>query len=215
MHWIERHIILTLTRQQTARAKELRPHGIEDNLVSHYLGRLLRASTVERKSRGVYSLTTKGERLAGTFSTLTSNQSENIKSCILLFSKTDDKKYLLFQWSRHPYYGKLGFLIDRMVFGDDSLEALEKAMKEKIGKVVPAEYVSQGFIKIKHGDSLISHMHVAVYELELNGDYLPFDSRNGRAQFVALDEKDIMIGLPRLAELLESRAGFFDVVLFY
>lgn len=215
MHWIERHIIVTLTRQKTARAKELRPDGVEDNLVSHYLGRLLRTNIVRRESRGVYSLTTEGERLAGTFSTLTSRQAENIKSCILLYAKNKDSKYLLFRWSRQPYYGKLGFLVDRMAFGDDSHTSLEKAMIEKVGQIVSCAYVSQGFIKIKREDSLISHMHVIAYELELSEADLPFVSRNGSAQFVVLDDKDVMTGIPRLVELLDTKVQFFDAVLSY
>lgn len=215
MHWIERHIIVTLTRQKTARAKDLQPQGVEGNLVAHYLGRLLRTNIVERESRGVYSLTNDGERLAGTFSTLTSRQAENIKSCVLLYAKNKDGKYLLFRWSRQPYYGKLGFLVDRMAFGDDLGEALEKAMKEKVGQVVSSSYVSQGFIKIKREDSLISHMHVIAYELELGETDLPFVSRNGCAQFVALDDKDVMTGLPQLVELLDAKVQLFDAALSY
>jgi len=215
MSWIERHILLELTRRGALRAHDLAPLDVEQNLLTHYLQKLIIAGFVQKIRRGVYDLTLQGEKLVGTFSISTGKVVDTLKTCILLYGKTTDDKYLLFQWKRQPYLGKTSFLTSRMQFGQSIDAALHHALDRKLGMQVPARYMAQGAIMIKKDQQLISHMHVVVFEVALPEIAFPYASRNGIAVLQKATGDEVMQGIAHALEAIKTSSTYFDVTLSY
>lgn len=214
MSWIEQYIIGKLIAHNSVRIKDLKPDGIESNLLSHYLKRLIIDGYVIKVGRGIYTLTSKGEKLGGTYSTVTGKQSETLKSCIVLYSKNSEGKYLLLKWKRQPYIQKVSLINDRIKFGDTINEAMNRALDEKLGGVRPTKYRTSGFIRIMHDDYLVSHMQVVVYEVDNANLRLPFTSKNGTVFWDEITSPETMSGLANLVQYIEKNEHF-DVILNY
>lgn len=196
---------MVLIRKDKATVKELRPVDVANNLFAYHLESLVKDDYIEKAGRGVYSLTDKGLKLIGSFSTKTSSQQDNLKTVILLFSKNDKGEILLFRWNRQPYMGKVTLPHDRVPFGKTLEDSLHDAMADKVGKVVPAEYVSNVLIRIQHEDELISHMNALVYKIDADEISLPFSARNGEAFWGGVSHTDgVMEGLEQLVRYIQS-----------
>lgn len=206
LSWIQRHALLVLLRRESARVKDLCPDDVAANLFSYHLDGLVTARIIEKSARGVYRLTTKGQKLAGTFSTLTERVSENIKTVVMLYGKRDDK-YLLFRWSRQPYLGKVTLLYDRMPLGKNLEDGIASALHDKLGdEALPVTFLTSTLVKIMHDDELISHMNALIYTVELPSGFIGYTSRNGEAFMVTVDEPNAMDGVAEfLASVEEGR----------
>lgn len=212
--WLQRYALLILLRQESARVKDLTPAGVAANLFSYHLLGLVGAGIIEKSARGVYRLTAKGHKLAGTFSTSTEAKVDEIKTVIMLYGKKDSA-YLLFRWSRQPYLNEVTLLHDRVPFGIPLSQAIQSATEEKLGLILPAAFRSTAVIQIWHKDKQVSHMNAYIYEVNLSGVQLPFVSRNGEAFLGDLDEVGIMYGLKELVAHIKSGAPPVDIILTY
>jgi len=94
MSWIQRYALMVLLRGETARVKDMSPADVPANLFSYHLDGLVTGKYITKSQRGVYVLTTKGLKLAGTFSTATLRPTENIKTVIMLYGVME--KYFYF-----------------------------------------------------------------------------------------------------------------------
>ena len=210
--WIQKYALSVLLRQEHARLVELCPSDVAANLFSYHLERLVASGYVEKMSRGSYTLTIKGQKLAGTFSTDTGHQTENIKTVIMFYAKSENG-YLLFRWSRQPYLGQVTPVYDRLAFGKSLQQGLEAAMLDKLGKIVDATYKTNAVIKITHEDELISHMSAYVYEIDSRQLNLPVLTRNGEA-FV-LNAQTTMHGVGEFLGKIARGDQAFDATWFY
>jgi len=214
LSWIQRHALMILLRKETARVKELLPPDVAANLFSYHLDGLVSAGIIEKAARGSYTLTTKGQKFAGTFSTLTEKRSEEMKTVVMLYGKKAGK-YLLFRWSRQPYIGKVTLLHDRMPFGKTLTEAIYSATTDKLGVDSDLIYRVSALVRIMHNDQQVSHMNALIYEINLDNVTLPFTSRNGEAFLDSLENQDAMSGLKGLITHIENQSAAFDVTLEY
>lgn len=180
LSWIQRHALQVLIRQASARPVELCPPDVAANLFAYHLDRLVASGYVVKSGRGLYTLTSKGQKLAGTISTQTTAPAENIKTVIMLYAKTP-AGYLLFRWSRQPYLGTVTPVYDRMSFGVSLDEAIKTALRDKLGVVVPVTYRATALVKIRHGEMQVSHMNALVYGVDVANLDLPTTTRNGEA----------------------------------
>ena len=206
--WIQRHALLVLIRTPKARAVELCPPDVAPNLFAYHLERLVAGGYIEKVARGEYALTVKGEKLAGTFSTSTTQQTENIKTVIMLYAKTS-AGYLVFRWSRQPYIGRVTPLYDRVAHGVSLEDAVASACRDKLRQVLPAQYKAAALIKILHNKTLISHMNAYVYEVDVSELPLPIEGRNGTA-FISLNDPMLMDGVMEFFSAVETANGAFE-----
>lgn len=215
MHWIERRILQTLLRVDVASAKDLIPSGIEANLASHYLRRLISLHYVTKVMRGKYALTSEGQRYVGEMNSLTGQIGKNLKAVIMLYAEDQNGRPLFFRWSRQPYLGQITLPHDRVAYGDSLEVSLETAMTEKLGAVYPTEFVAAGFVKIVHQESITSHMGAFLYKVTVDDAKFPYESRNGIASF-DFHLEDAMQGIEQLLKLIQlPDPKVFDVVLSY
>jgi hypothetical protein len=208
--WIQQYALSILLRQEQARVIELCPRDVAPNLFSYHLERLIATGYVQKMSRGSYALTIKGQKLAGTFSTRTGKQTENIKTVIMLYSK-DSGGNLVFRWSRQPYLGHVTPVYDRLGFDVSLNDGLQAAMLDKLGQVIDATYKANAFIKIMHGEETISHMSAYVYEVDSQQLTLPFTGRNGET-FIADEGIKMMDGVAEFLKKISHGNTAFDAI---
>lgn len=214
LSWIQRHILLSLLRVESARLKDLTPEDMPANQFSYHLTGLVKDGLIEKSARGTYALTTAGQRAVGTISTSTNGVVKDVKTVIMFYAKQGDQ-YLLFRWSRQPYINRATLLYDRIAFDIGLGEAVIKAEQDKLGQVTPLFYKTTTLVKIFHDDTLVSSMSALVFEVDLSGIQLPFQSLNGTAFLGTLDEGGAMEGLGALVAAIESGAPVSEATLIY
>ncbi|MFI5212467.1 MAG: hypothetical protein ACHQTE_00715 [Candidatus Saccharimonadales bacterium] len=201
MSWIQRYALMVLLRGEVARVKDMCPVDVPANLFSYHLDGLVTGRYISKSQRGVYELTTKGLKLAGTFSTATGRQTENIKTVIMLYAKLDDR-FLLFRWSRQPYLGKTTLLYDRVALGESLDDGIASALSDKLGDpTYPVTFMTASLIKIVHNNELISHMNALIYQVQLLHTFHHV-SRNGEAFFGTANDVNMMTGVAESLDLL-------------
>ncbi|HEU0266810.1 MAG TPA: hypothetical protein VFQ70_04230, partial [Candidatus Saccharimonadaceae bacterium] len=209
--WIQKRVLLKLIRSQAARVKDLQPADVPANQFAYHLDGLVSRGLTEKLARGTYTLTAKGEKLVGTFSTLLDRQVENIKMVVMLVGQQGDKQ-LLFRWSRQPYLGKVTPLYDRVPVGKLLEDGINSALDDKLGVRRSVTFKNSVLIRIVHDDVIVSHMNALVYEVSLDGANMPFVGRNGEAFIKKLtDTDDCMDGIGEFFDKLESAIMPFDV----
>jgi hypothetical protein len=214
MSWIQRHALLILLRSKSARIKDLTPSDVAANAFSYHMGGLVTAGLVEKTARGTYSLTSKGEILAGSYSTETGSLVKEIKTVIMFYGKKDDR-YLLFRWSRQPYLNRVTLPYDRLPFGQSLNDGIDKAMRDKLGAQFDATYKTNVIVKIQHRETIVSHMNALVYEVDVNKISLPFKSRNGELILGQVGSEDGMDGMNELIQAIETTAHPSETQLSY
>lgn len=212
--WIQKHVLLLLIRNRTARVKNLQPPDVPANQFAYHLNGLISQALIVKTSRGTYTLTTKGENLVGTFSTALDKQVENIKTVVMLYGKRGNE-YLLFRWSRQPYLGQVTPLYDRMLVGKSLDAGIDSALNDKLGVRCDVTFKMSALVKIIHDDEIISHMNAAIYEVSLDGAGLPFTSRNGEAFTDRLHESGCMSGVAEFFARLENALEPFESEWYY
>lgn len=216
LSWIQKNALLVLLRKPTANVQEMRPEGVEANLFSYHLEGLQSSGYLEKVGRGAYTLTTKGQRFVGAFSTETNKQHEFIKTVIVLYAQSLDGKYLVFRWSRQPYINQVGLLHDHMALGKSLEDGITGAMQDKLGVVVDSKYVANALVKIKRDGELVTHMNALVYKVPIEGLSLPFESRNGTAFLADLtNTENAMDGLQEILEQIEDLTQPAEYILRY
>lgn len=209
MSWIQRHALAVLLRSEAARLKDMRPDDVAANLFTYHLGGLVAGNYITKSGRGVYQLTSKGLKLAGTFSTGSLRSTENIKTVVMLYGEHDGK-LLLFRWSRQPYLGKVTLAYDRMALGTPLVEGVRSALFDKLGVEVPVAFMTSAFVRIVHQNETISHMNALVYRVNLDNVALPYVSRNGEAFLADSASSGAIGGLVAFLDQLRVEAEPFD-----
>lgn len=207
---------MVLARSEHASIREMKPEEVESNLFSYHLNGLVGEGYITKTGRGVYTLTPKGHKLIGSFSTATNTQQENIKTVVMLYGKTHDGHYLFFQWSRQPYINRVTLLHDRMPLGKSLENGIQDATFDKLGMELKPRYMTSVLIKITHDGELVSHMNALVYSVNVENIELPYQSRNGKAFLASLEDLDNkMEGLDELVEALSTQSQQKEFYLTY
>lgn len=211
LSWIQRYALMALLRAESVRVKDMIPPDVTANLFSYHLDGLLVAKLIEKTGRGTYALTTKGQKFAGKFSTLTNYQAEEIKTVIMLYAKQGDD-YLLFRWSRQPYLDKVTPLYDRVPLGKSLHDGIHSALHDKLGVELPVMFKTAALIKIMKDGEVVSHMNAYIYEIDGGALHLPCDTRNGTAFFADAEDEYVMQGVSDFLEKVERANEPFEAI---
>lgn len=210
MSWIQRHALTVLLRGEVTRLKDMCPDGVAANLFTYHLDGLVTDKYIAKTGRGLYALTNKGLKLAGTFSTATLHATENIKTVIMLYGERDGKK-LLFRWSRQPYIGRVTLTYDRVALGTSLKTGIENALHDKLGTTAPVTYMTSCLVLIYRQNDLISHMNALIYRVDLDEVGLPFISRNGEAFLADKRTESLLDGVATTLQSLAHAQEPFDI----
>jgi 8-oxo-dGTP pyrophosphatase MutT (NUDIX family) len=163
MHYLQRHILQTLTFKGPVRYAEIKPRAVEGNLFTYHLQKLIDQRLVAKRNRK-YRLTTKGLRLIeplshGTFT-------ERIQPTITTLIACQNRKgeWLLYHRRRQPFPGKLGFPYGKVHLEETVLEAAIREFREKTGLVADLCHRGDAYITIYKDKELISQHLFHVFE---------------------------------------------------
>lgn len=212
LSWIQRHVLLVLMRQRTARLKDMRPLDVEANLFSYHLKGLEHTGYIEKIARGEYELTVKGQKFVGALSTQTNQLTENIKTVVLFWAEKDGK-ILLFRWSRQPYLNSVTLPYDRMPLGKSLSQGIADATSEKIGiEADKVSYVASALISIQRDNVIVSHMNALVFRVDPLYVHETMLSRNGEAFLADVTTVGLMDGVEEFLNSLRSGQRLIESV---
>ncbi len=209
LDWIQKKILLDLIRSDKAKVSELKPADMPDNAFAYHLNKLARAGVIKKTERATYELTDKGHHIIGKMSTKLDAFVEDIKTVIMLYAVINNN-YLLFEWSRQPYLGKITPLYDRVPFGKTLHDAIMSASKDKLGYPSKVIYKNTAIVKIFKNNTLVTHMNAIIYRIENPKTSLTQTSRNGTTRYLPLENEQIMEGVDIFFNKLENSTKPFE-----
>lgn len=136
MHQIQNEILGALLFKNRARFTELNAKNVPNDHFTFHLKRLAEQELVEKDDQGFYMLTRIGKEYANRLDV----DSEKIgmerqaKTAVLVIAIDDsgkERKYLVQQRLKHPYYGFYGFISGKIKWGESVYEAAARELKEE------------------------------------------------------------------------------------
>ena len=210
-HHIQREIIHKLIFTPRLRFRDLKPEGLESNVLTYHLGQLLRAGLIEKEDM-YYSLTSDGMTYADSlsFTNLKPRRQPKLITIIALQSKPTGR-YLLAKRMQEPFIGTLMLPNGKLHFGESTQEQAEREQHEKLG----TDYAlnQRGFVTIRttQGERVVSHVAAIVYSAEVASEHQPPASE--RFSYIWVDSHKegfkLMPGTSELLKLLRTERDLF------
>lgn len=138
MHQIQNNILWTLLFRKELRFSELNTDNISSDHFTFHLKQLIEGGLVEKNKGGFYRLTIAGKEYAnrlkvdiGKVETEKQAKISALVVCVDGYGK--NRRYLVQQRLKHPYYGFYGFISGKIKWGETIYEAALRELKEEIG----------------------------------------------------------------------------------
>lgn len=163
MSWIQRHILIELTKNATRRYSELKPRDVEGNLFMYHLKGLMRDGLIE-KSENAYQLSVQGLQFIGTFSLVEGKTRQQPKILTAVIAKNDRGEYLFVRWQRQPNIGQISFPHGMAHYGKSMVAMAALELAEKAGLKAELEYLGDVYVRGMRGDAVDRHMLVHLFE---------------------------------------------------
>ena len=170
MHFIQKHILDELRTRGATRYSALQPDGIESSHFRYHLKDLERTGYVQSPSRGLYELTTKGQRYVDRLSRNTVNLL-NMPKVITYTLLTQGDTYLLQRKDREPYRGLLNMIGGKVHEGETTMQASQREVAEKTNLHIENPTLAGVFeVIIRTSEHLLTHAIAYVYTAEIQQD---------------------------------------------
>jgi 8-oxo-dGTP pyrophosphatase MutT (NUDIX family) len=138
MHQIQNNILKILLFKEKARFAELNTDNISNDHFTFHLKRLIEQKIIEKDEQGFYNLTIIGKEYANRLDTDAKDVDIERQAklgvlvvCVGNFGK--ERKYLVQQRLKQPYYGFFGFVTGKIKWGETVYEAGQRELKEETG----------------------------------------------------------------------------------
>jgi ADP-ribose pyrophosphatase YjhB (NUDIX family) len=156
-HHIQKYILSTLTYQQYARFRDLRPPKTDTNLFSYHLKLLLKAGFITKEMDG-YTLAQKGLTYVDRVSMekfIVRSQPKIITMCLLTDSKN---KIILQKRTKQPHINTWSLPHGKLHIEDRTmLEAAQREVREKLNIESPRmQYEGTAYIRIEQQEKVES-----------------------------------------------------------
>jgi ADP-ribose pyrophosphatase YjhB (NUDIX family) len=132
MHWIQRHILVTLVRHSRGRYSQLRPDGVEGNLFLYHLDGLIKDKLVEKVGRD-YQLTAGGLRFVASLSLKTEKTRQQPLVLTAVVCQNEAGEHLLSRWVRQPNAGLISLPHGMVHYGRTLHDMAATELAEKAG----------------------------------------------------------------------------------
>lgn len=217
-HHLQRQMLHTLIKYDSARFADLRPKSVDSNLATYHLQQLIKQGLVE-KHDGRYRATAQG-KIAGT--TVTLSKTEQLAQAHTVFfiaAQNAAGAWLMRKRLFHPMLHKSGFVHGEPIAGQSISETAAAVFTAKTG--LQAEAFTprgSGFITLVSEASLPeSFIHFTLLHASgLSGELIR-DCGNGENYWFdgSFDSNDFIPSMRILTQLLTTREGHFFVELTY
>lgn len=144
MHPLQITILKTLAFSQGLHFSELQPKGIPSNQLTFHVQQLIDNGLIFKED-SIYHLTGLGkEKVTGIDSdTLQfSTQAKQISSVICMREGKQEMEFLLYERTKHPYFGFHGFPAGKIKYGETVGEAAQREVFEETGLFIQPELLS-------------------------------------------------------------------------
>lgn len=163
MHFIQKHIVDLLRESESKRYSELQPDGVESSHFKYHLNQLIQDEFVEHTSRGVYSLSLKGQAMVDLISKYSVIPAKTPKIISYILLRDSDNYYLQLK-PKAPFRETLNLIAGKAHVGESPENAAHRELREKIGfDVDQLELAGVATIRITEEDILVSHMAAFVF----------------------------------------------------
>lgn len=214
MHPLQQHILDLLLERSPRRYAELKPDDVEGNSFAHHLKKLMREEFVMQLAPGSYGLGKAGRKLAGNVSATTGEIRSQQKILVEVALQNTDGDWLLFERSREPYRGLIGFPAGRRHAGESLHEAAVRDIYEKTGISVELRFTGTLSFSVFQGTELYNFVETHIYAGTTN-ENVTKESVLGQPCWKRLDESNLKQKpfFPGLAEVYhhvtKEKAPFF------
>ncbi len=205
MHAIQSHILSRLIEQSPRRFSELKPQETESNLFMYHLGKLIQQGTIE-KSEGIYTLTPAGKQLIDQLSSIDLKPRIQPKVLTDIICRNEAGEWLLFQRSREPFRGMIGFPSGKIHLGESMLEAATRELQSQTGYIATLLHYGNAYMTTYQNNVLNQHVLTHVFLGEITGGEKLEKNHLGHCFWAKLDQLDLHQPqyFPGLAVLVEE-----------
>lgn len=139
IHPIQTKILNALLFKEKARFKELNTTNLTTDHFTFHVNKLIKDGLISKKPEGVYVLTTKGKEFANRLDTEKEVIERQPKvgvavSCLLV--ENGEKKYLVQQRLKQPYFGFHGVVSGKIRWGESIKDTAKRELFEETGLTV-------------------------------------------------------------------------------
>ena len=192
LNQIQIKILTELLFNPKARFKNLNTDFLSTDNFSYHIRSLLNSGLIKKEGY-FYSLTTKGKMFAGKVDTLTHTMEKQPKVSVILiphkmFGK--QKKFLIQQRTKEPYFGYWGFIAGKVKFGETLKETTERELREEadVTGSIRFCYEIHEMVYDKETGSQLEDKFFQVLEVyDLTGNAAE-KTREGNNRFVTVEE---------------------------
>ncbi len=132
MHYIQIEVLRKLIVSPKTRYTDLNVYGLENNAFQYRLQKLIKKEYI-KKVEDKYSLTSTGLGFVEKISYTDAVIRQQAIQYTVIICRTDNGKYLCYQRTGEPHYGKIGFPYGKMHQGEKITDAACHEFKEKTG----------------------------------------------------------------------------------
>jgi 8-oxo-dGTP pyrophosphatase MutT (NUDIX family) len=138
VHPIQINILKTLLYQPEVKFSDLNPEKVSSDHFSFHIKKVLESGLVEKTNEGLYRLTAKGKEFANRFDTdsakvVLERQAKLGVLVICVKEEGRERKYLVQQRLKQPYYGFHGFMTGKVKWGETVDETAARELEEETG----------------------------------------------------------------------------------
>lgn len=210
-HYIQKDILLRLSKAANLRFSELKPEGMESNIFMYHLRQLMAQKLVEKTEDG-YRLADEGLAYIDGFSFHTLRPRKQPKVISILAVRNQQREWLVAQRKYQPYIHQFMLPSGKQHLGESPKAHAMREVKEKLHMIV-ADLKRRGLadIRIYRGDKLITHVLAHIYEGQTQNDVLPPESHQFVYSWTSRTSKDhvFLAGTLEIIEKLENEKDLF------
>lgn len=164
MHHIQRAILRNLMRGDSLRYRDIKPAGVESNLLAYHLKVLIQEGYIEQTSNKQYSLTADGRRYVDTLSLESLRPRLQPKIIILLAVRDRLGRWLLMRRKLQPLLGQIGLPYGKLHLGETVGEAAHRELFERTGLKAELKHVGDGYVTIIEDSILASQIFFHLFQ---------------------------------------------------
>lgn len=219
LHKIQKIILKNLLTNRELRFAALNSAGISNDRFAFHLKRLIKAGIITKGRDGLYRLTSEGKEYANRFDIEGKEifPQKQAKIGILVVGRDKDKRFLIQQRLKEPYYGYYGFVSGKIKWGESIYEAAKRELKEETG-LIASNLVLKGIehkIDYSQEGSLLEDKFFYIIEANHNTGQLKEVFSYGKNQWLSKRQiiklDDLFDDVPKVIQVVENnKLTFFE-----
>lgn len=218
-HKIQKSILKNLLIKKELRFSDLNSEGISNDHFTFHVKRLVNEGVISKGEDGLYRLTSSGKEYANRFDIDGKEVvlQRQAKIGILVVARDKDKRFLIQERLKEPYYGYHGFVSGKIRWGEPIYEAAARELEEEAG-LTASNLVLKGIehkIDYSQERELLEDKFFYIVEAKNNSGQLKEVFDCGKNQWLTKKQiaglADLFGDVPKIIQAVEqSKLTFFE-----